>query len=579
MIAPTTIDEFLAVVRDSGLCDEAALAAEIEKLLDAPLPEPQALADRFVSSGLLTYFQANRLLAGKTTGFDFGKYVILEFLGQGGMGRVYLAHHKLMHRLVALKMLPKKGDPSTIGRFLREARAVAALDHPNIVRAHDMDHHNNVHYMVMEYVDGTDLHGLVETHGPLDVTRAAHYIAQTAQGLRHAHHAGWVHRDIKPSNLLLNRQGTVKILDMGLARLFHDRTDALTKNFDDKTVLGTIDYLSPEQAMNSHDVDIRTDIYSLGATFYFLVTGTPPFGGEGTVAQKLVWHQLKQPQSVRELSPEVPEEMARVLQKMMAKNPAERFQDPQAVVEALAPWTATPIMVPRDEEMPLLCPKVARLRRVEESPSSTSAGTPASMMDTSANQSTMSLATQGAVKTSIAARSNRWFTENASRTREAARPQERRGKTARWGRALIAVGVIGLLVGLGYAVVSSGINRKDSPPADPLPTPAVSESSVLPPENAILFLGKTITVEMKVMSTGVNSDRTKFFLNSRSNYRDADNFAVVAPNLKKASAAELRAIYDGKSIRVTGNVGLFNQHAQIVVADAEQVHIVSESAP
>src|SRR5262249_6051605 len=156
---------------------------------------------------------------------------------------------------------------------------------------------------VMEYVDGSDLHGLIHKHGPLDTVRAAHYIAQTAHGLNHAHRAGWVHRDIKPGNLLLNRQGTVKILDMGLARLFHDQNDAITKNFDDGSVLGTIDYLSPEQAVNSHDVDHRTDIYSLGATFYYLLTGAPPFG-DGNVAQKLVMHQLKDPAPVTDLRPD-----------------------------------------------------------------------------------------------------------------------------------------------------------------------------------------------------------------------------------------------------------------------------------
>ena len=543
-----------------------ALEAELQSRRRAPAEQPQVLQ---ICSwvGTLTYFQANRLLAGKTTGLRVRQVCNPRVSRPGRHGASVLAQHTLMHRLVALKMLrilPRKGILRH-GAISSGSPSRCALDHPNIVRPR-LDHHNHVYYMVMEYVDGTDLHGLVETHGPLDVTRAAHYIAQTAHGLRHAHHAGWVHRDIKPSNLLLNRHGTVKILDMGLARLFRDQSDALTKNFDDKNVLGTIDYLSPEQAMNSHDVDIRTDIYSLGATFYFLLTGTPPFGEDGR-ANSLT--SLKQPPSVRELRPDVPEEMAQVLKQMMAKNPAERYQDPQAVVEALAPWTATPIAVPHDEEMPRLCPKVARLRRVEECPT---IAAPVSMKETVTNRSTVSLATQTAVKTSIAARSNRWFTETTSRTSDVVPPPERAGKKAKWVRALMAIGASGLLVGLGYAALTNGIKTH----AGPLPAPTASEASVLPPEKAILFVGKTSTVEMKVMSTGVNSERTKFFLNSRSNYRDADNFAVVAPNLNKATSAELRAIYDGKSVRVTGNVTLFNQHAQIIVTDVEQIHIVSD---
>src|SRR5262249_10146677 len=150
-------------------------------------------------------------------------------------------------------------------------------------RVHDFNTEGKLHYLVMEYVDGVSLHELVTKHGPLEPPRAAHYIRQVAVGLEHVHHgAGLVHRDIKPGNILIDRTGTVKILDMGLARFIHDHTDPLTSKYDEKAVLGTADYLAPEQAMSSHDVDIRADIYSLGATFYFLLTGKPPFG-PGTV--------------------------------------------------------------------------------------------------------------------------------------------------------------------------------------------------------------------------------------------------------------------------------------------------------
>ncbi|GBD37687.1 Serine/threonine-protein kinase PknB [bacterium HR36] len=202
----------------------------------------------------------------------------------------------------------------------------------------------------MEYVEGISLHQLVKRHGPLEIRRAAHYIAQTAAGLEHAHQCGWVHRDIKPGNLLLNRQGIVKILDMGLARFFEERYE-LTKRYDENAVIGTADYISPEQSTTPHEVDIRSDIYSLGATFYFLLTGRAPFE-EGTVAQKLLWHQVRKPPPIRSLRPDVPRAMEAVVEKMMAKSRRERFQTPKEVVGALAAWTWTPIPPPSESEMP-----------------------------------------------------------------------------------------------------------------------------------------------------------------------------------------------------------------------------------
>src|SRR5262249_47305601 len=157
----------------------------------------------------------------------------------------------------------------------------------------------------MEYVDGISLQHLVASHGPLDLLRVSHYIAQAAAGLQHAHEAGWVHRDIKPANILLDRNGVVKILDLGLARFFHEEGDTLTRELEDRTVRGTADYLAPEQVTDSHHVDIRADIYSLGGTFYFLLVGQPPFG-EGSLPQKLIWHQLRDPAPLRERRPDVP---------------------------------------------------------------------------------------------------------------------------------------------------------------------------------------------------------------------------------------------------------------------------------
>src|SRR5262245_41776934 len=339
MAAPSTIDEFLDLVRRSGVLDEKRLDTYLEKARAAgALPnEPGKLAGVLVRDGLLTHFQAEQLVAGKWRRFHIGKYKVLERLGSGGMGSVYLCEHKLMRRRVAVKVLPtaKAEDPAALERFQREAKAIAALDHPNIVRAYDIDQDDKLHFLVMEHVDGASLQDIVKKSGPLDPLRTAHYMHQAALGLQHAHErAGLVHRDIKPGNILVDRSGIVKILDMGLARFFHDEDDILTKKYDE-SVLGTADYLAPEQAIDSHAVDIRADVYSLGGTFYYCLTGRTPFN-EGTVAQKLIWHQTRQPKPIRSLRPEVPEGIVAVVEKMMAKDPAQRYQTPAEVAEALA---------------------------------------------------------------------------------------------------------------------------------------------------------------------------------------------------------------------------------------------------
>jgi serine/threonine protein kinase len=354
-----TTDQVLDVLRKSRLVDEKRLSAFLEASSTTLSTNSRDLGQQLVRGGLLTPWQATQLLAGKWKGFFLAheKYKLMERLGAGGMGQVFLCEHIRMKRLVALKVLPtdKLKDPSALERFDREARAAAALDHPNIARAHDIDTDGKLHFLVMEFVDGSSLQDVIKKHGPLDVVRACHYMRDAAEGLQHAHNAGWVHRDIKPGNLVLGRDGTVKILDMGLARLFSDDSDNLTKRYEKNAVLGTADYLAPEQATNSSDVDIRADIYSLGATFYFLLTGKPPFD-EGTVTQKLIWHQAKPPKPIRELRPDIPKELEAVINKMMAKKPVHRYQEPSALVVALEPWTRQHIEPPADEEMPRLCP-------------------------------------------------------------------------------------------------------------------------------------------------------------------------------------------------------------------------------
>src|SRR5262245_19394591 len=305
----------------------------------AAMDDARRIADELVARNLLTRWQADKLLQGRHKGFFLGKYRLLSHLGSGGMSAVYLAEHVLMRRRVAIKVLPKArvNDSSYLERFHREAQAVAALDHRNIVRAYDVDQEGKRHFLVMEYVPGQSLHELVVRSGPLDYVAAVEYMRQAAEGLQHAHRIGMVHRDIKPGNLLLDEKGTVKLLDLGLARFFDDKEEnSLTVKHDEK-VLGTADYLSPEQALDSHKVDIRSDIYSLGCTLYYLLTGKPPFP-DGTLAQRLIAHQSKKPKPVQEHRSDNALSLVAILEKMMAKKAEERYQTARDTAQALFDW-------------------------------------------------------------------------------------------------------------------------------------------------------------------------------------------------------------------------------------------------
>jgi serine/threonine protein kinase len=371
MPAPTTIIELLDLVNRSSLLEKRQLDSYLEKLAnDAEQPgTPKHLANAMVRDGMLTTLQAGLLLRGKYKKFIVsGKYKLLEHLGTGGMGSVYLCEHVLMQRRVALKVLPTERvtDRVVLERFYREARAVAALDHRNIVRAYDIDHDEDMHFLVLEFVDGSSLHRIVEKYGPMAIGRAVNCIAQAADGLQHAHEAGLVHRDIKPGNLLLDRLGVIKILDLGLARFFDDEASQLTQRQDPGTVLGTADYVAPEQAIDSSNVDIRSDIYSLGVTLFFLLTGRSPYK-DGSVSQKLMWHQISPPTPVTEYRPEVPRKLAAVIERMLVKDPANRYQTPAEVVQALAPWDDG-VTMPPDKEMPRLCPAVAQTSTLRLAP-------------------------------------------------------------------------------------------------------------------------------------------------------------------------------------------------------------------
>ncbi len=336
--------KLLEFVRRSKLISDDQLDQAISELAvrnDGQLPlDAEAITQFLVERELISVWQANNLLRGKYKGYFLGKYKLLGYLGSGGMSSVYLAEHTLMRRKQAIKVLPKKrvGDASYLDRFKLEALATAALDHPNIVRAYDIDQEGDVHYLVMEYVPGRDLQTIVASEGPCGFADAARYVAQAAVGLQHAHDAGLIHRDVKPANLLLNDRGQIKILDLGLALFSRDGEASLTL-LHNENVLGTADYLAPEQALSSHDVDFRADIYGLGCTLYYLLTGHPPFP-EGTLAQRIAKHQTKMPADIREDRPDCPPSLVHICLKMMQKDPKHRYQSMLEVSHVLNAWEA-----------------------------------------------------------------------------------------------------------------------------------------------------------------------------------------------------------------------------------------------
>lgn len=278
---------------------------------------------------------------------DHPRYRILEPLGKGGMGVVYKAEHRMMGRTVALKVIDERfiNNRQAIERFRNEVQAAGQLNHPNIVRAYDAEQAGNLHFLAMEFVDGISLAELIDRKGPLSADQAGNVVRKVCHGLQHAAKHKMVHRDIKPQNIMVTQDGKVRILDFGLARLarsdqvdFEAQPEAMQRTADALThvglVLGTPDYIAPEQARDAHQIDIRADIYSLGCTLYFLLTGRPPFP-EGTVMQKMVAHMDQTPEPVQNLQPNVPRATVDVVNRAMQKEPVDRFQSPAEMAAAI----------------------------------------------------------------------------------------------------------------------------------------------------------------------------------------------------------------------------------------------------
>src|SRR3954468_13010066 len=266
-------------------------------------------------------------------GRKLGHFELIESVGAGGMGAVLRARDLDLGRTVALKILPPDmaADPENIVRFKQEARAAALLDHENVARVYYYGEDQGLHFIAFEFVEGQTLRAGLDKRGPLPPTEAVHYMLQVATGLAHAAARGVVHRDIKPSNIIITPAGRAKIVDMGLARLRDGPADGLTQS---GVTLGTFDYISPEQALEPRSADVRSDIYSLGCTFYHALTGVPPVP-EGTAAKKLEAHRHEPPPDPRQFNPAVPAGVVAVLGRMMAKDPGDRYQRPEHLVHDL----------------------------------------------------------------------------------------------------------------------------------------------------------------------------------------------------------------------------------------------------
>jgi serine/threonine-protein kinase len=343
MPAATTTDEFLKLLETSRLLPDGGFDAAVARLHLDRFDGPEPIADALVEANVLTRYQANRLLEGRRRGLFIDDYKILELLGSGGMGYLYAADDLKTGWTVALKVLADRYryDKGRLTRFQLEAEAGLKLAHPNILRTKAIrrseDIYGVIHYMVLELVRGANLRELLEIRRrTLHWRQACDVIYQAATGLGYAHDMGLVHRDIKPENILIRPDGAVKILDFGLAMIGGSETEFSLSTLLGQNCLGTADYIAPEQSIDSLNVDCRADIYSLGCTFYFLVTGQLPFPAK-SVSKKLEGHRTRRPRPVDELNPKLPARVGKIIRKMMAKSPDKRFQNTTEICRILKP--------------------------------------------------------------------------------------------------------------------------------------------------------------------------------------------------------------------------------------------------
>ena len=311
---------------------DAQRASEGVEVLQVEVSDEQ-LADQLVYNGVISEYQAEQLKSGRTK-FNLGPYVITGWIGQGGMGQVFKGEHMVLGRVSAIKVLPlDKTTDYAISNFHREIKLQARMDHPNLVRAYDAGHDGKVHFLVTEYVPGRDLRRLIRNQGKLTVAEAAGVVMQIAQGLYYAHQQGLIHRDIKPGNILVTEDGTAKLSDLGLSGFVDNEIEDPRAG----KIVGTADYLAPELIRNPREVSTVTDIYSLGCTLYYSITGKVPFPG-GSAKEKARRHLNEHPWHPRQFSTDVSEEFVELIADMMEKDPQKRIQSAEEVANRLEPW-------------------------------------------------------------------------------------------------------------------------------------------------------------------------------------------------------------------------------------------------
>jgi serine/threonine-protein kinase len=337
-----TAGGLLEAVRRVGLLGPLEFERVHAKLRDGRYPrDPDRLAARLVRRGMLTEYQARCALHGMANRLAIGRYVVLDPLGRGSMGRVYRARHRLLDRIVALKVIDSSRvqQGEAVARFLREMRLVGRLDHPNVVRALDADRIGNIPFIVLEYVPGRDLGRILASSGPLSPAEVVNLGVQAASGLAHAHLHGVIHRDVKPSNLLLGDDGRLRVLDLGLGTLMEPGSDDQGEFATAAgVVVGTVEYVSPEQAAGL-PVDGRGDLYSLGCTLYHLLAGEVPFPG-GSKVERLARRIQGRPVPLANLRPDLPARLLEVMDRAMANRPGDRYLDGLEFAAALRPFAA-----------------------------------------------------------------------------------------------------------------------------------------------------------------------------------------------------------------------------------------------
>jgi serine/threonine protein kinase len=381
------VHSFLKTVLRSGLLDREQLRTAISAAPPEARQEPAALANYLVRTGKLSRFQAHKLLKGTALGLMLGPFQVLAPIGRGGMGTVYLARDSRSQLLMALKVLPPKRareEERLLARFRREMEMCQRVAHPHLAWTYEVGVCQGVYYIALEYIPGKSLYRLVSDQGPLFVPRAARLFAEVASALDHAHNQGLIHRDLKPSNIMITPHDHAKVLDLGLAVVQGEAPCQREVVGGEGYVVGTMDYIAPEQAENAAKVDPRSDIYALGCTLYFALTGRPPFPG-GTPLEKIQRHRGEEPVPVPQLNPRVPPAFIGLLRRMMAKRPEQRFPTAAAVREELLAWVAGGPVLPLDrpsdveytqavvalenaEVPPELSPEVIPIGRLEPSP-------------------------------------------------------------------------------------------------------------------------------------------------------------------------------------------------------------------